>query len=56
MHVSNIQMIGNGKTIVSIILSKKKKKRETENTLVLFKNAAFTGNIRNNVFKYQCES
>lgn len=54
MHVSNIQMIGNGKTIVSIILLKKK--RETENTLVLFKNTAFTGNIRNNVFKYQCES
>lgn len=26
MHVSNIQMIGNGKTIVSIILLKKKKR------------------------------
>lgn len=43
-----------GKKFISIILEKKKKKRQ--NTLNLLKNAAFTVNIRNNVFKYQFES
>lgn len=34
----------------------KQTKKKVENTLSLFKNAAFTVNIINNVFKHQFES